>query len=193
MQRAALSRGPLGKPDREWKNAELAFFLHDYRYVGGDFSMEAYLNSVLSERFDGLVEVYFSAINMEALLFERIGDVFRRDGAEQLIVLADAVPESKPNAGKQFRQIFGIGLLLGFPAQPGLALLLDNVAVCVGCGNSQFLRQQEVSGISVGHLDDGTAAAERFDIFSENYVHDVESLLPRPVPRTAAERCCAPV
>ena len=96
-------------------------------------------------------------------------------------------------ASHQLGQILGFGLLLGFLAQVRLALLLHDLLVGFGGRHGQPLGQQEIAGVAGGDLHHLAAAAQSFDIFSQNDFHGALQLAAlRSAPRTAAARCFAP-
>ena len=105
------------------------------------------------------------------LLRQRVGDVLGRHRAEQLIVLAGLLRDGDADAGQQLGQILGLALQLGFLAQVRLALLLDDLLVGFGGRHGQPLGQQEIAGVAGGDLHHLAAAAQLFDVFSENDFH----------------------
>jgi hypothetical protein len=57
------------------------FFDHDGN-LGRYIAMQPERNAMLAQRFDGLFEMNLAAVNMEILLFERVGNVFGCDRTE---------------------------------------------------------------------------------------------------------------
>ena len=50
---------------------------------------------VLADGTDWFVQLHFTAVDVELLRFECLGDIFRRYRAEQMIVFADAMTKSQ--------------------------------------------------------------------------------------------------
>lgn len=71
----------------------LFFFLDNHRNFGGDFPMQSQSHLVLAKRSDRLIENHLAAIYLEILLLERIGNIFCRNGTEEVVVFANPVAE----------------------------------------------------------------------------------------------------
>src|SRR5581483_6885388 len=110
-------------------------------------------------------------IDAEFLLFESFRHVLCGDGAEELIVLARLLRDGNDSAHHQLGEVFRFALLLRLFAQVRLTLLLHDLLVRVGGRDGQFLRQQEIAGISRGDLDHVAAVAQSLDVFSQNDFH----------------------
>ena len=83
---------------------------------------------------DRLIHLHLAAIDGEVLLSQCIGHVLRSNRPEHLIVLAGLLGDGDGQSGQQLRQVLGSALLLGFPAQVRVALLLNDLAR-PGCGS----------------------------------------------------------
>ena len=76
------------------------------------------------------------------------------------------------DAAQQLGQILGLALLLGFPAQVRLALLLDDLLVGFGGRHGQPLGQQEIARVAGGDFHHLAARAQFVDVFSQNDFHE---------------------
>src|SRR5690606_671947 len=123
---------------------------------------------------DRILEVDRLAVELDTgELLDALDDVGDADGAVELALVAGLGGDDDTSAD----QLGGdpLGLLLG------LALgLLTGAAQGLGGADGSFggldgllLRQQEVAGVAVGHVDDVTLLAERRNVGSEYQLHFV--------------------
>ena len=125
----------------------------------------------LAELLDRLVQLQLAAVDLEALGGQRLGDVRRRDRAEQRLGLADLARDHDLDAGHAVGERLGDLLLLGLLGLELRALALDLLLVALGREQRQLARQQVVARVAVGDLHDLAAAPEVVDVFSQNDFH----------------------
>ena len=180
---AASVREPSSRPlkenesnvKRETKNALLLLVLRLAFYVlfaalsattfsltvAVTFALKLDRNFELAELLDRLRQEACDAIDPRIpLCGERCGDVGRRDGAEQHLVLADLPGDLDFHGAHASGQALGDLLLFGFLRLELLALALDLLLVAVGGEQGQLAGQEVVACVPVGDLDDLAAVAE---------------------------------
>ena len=69
------------------------FFLDYNLQVRGDVLVQLYRHGEFPDGLQRFMQLNLSTIKVEALLFERVGDVARGDRSEQLILLAGTARE----------------------------------------------------------------------------------------------------
>src|ERR1700745_1929430 len=83
-------------------------------------------NMELPELLQRLFEMHLAALDVEALGFERVSDIRRRDGSEEVIVLADLALEDPRNIVELPHESLSLGLLLRRLADSRCLHLLDH-------------------------------------------------------------------
>src|SRR5688572_557333 len=129
-----------------------------------------------AERLDRVVQVDQSLLDVEALRIELLGDVGRRDGAEQLAFLADARREGELHLLEPFGQLGGRLDAIVLGRLEATALLRDPLQVARRRFVGETARQQEVAGVSVLDRDDVAWLTQVLDRLPKNDFH-VEPLI----------------
>src|SRR5712692_793250 len=150
---------------------KLAFSLHHDLDRGGDVVVELCGHLVFPDQLDGLAELDLAFVHLVALRGERLGDVRRGDGAEQLIVFAGLARQRDTGRGEH------LGLLLRALPLGGGALVqhganfLQPLQIAGRGGDGELPRQQEIARIARGHFDYLAAGAQLFDVFLQDDLH----------------------
>jgi hypothetical protein len=87
------------------------FAFHRYLDVGGDFAVQLDWDQEFAEGLQRFVQMHLAAVDVEALGLESVGDVGRRDRAEEVIVLTDLALEYEGHVVELCDQLLGFALL----------------------------------------------------------------------------------
>ena len=126
----------------------------------------------LADDLERFVQLDLPAIDVEALLLERLGNVAGRDRSEQLIGFARLAQELHLEPVKLLGQRFGFRLFLGGAAHSGGLHLLDDSLVGDGGLNRQFLGQQKIPPVSLGDFHHLAAVAQLGHVFFQDDFHE---------------------
>src|SRR5260221_6111647 len=116
-------------------------------------------------------------VDLEALRLERGRDVRRGDRPVQRVVVADPAADLDLELADPLRDRLGRALLFEIARLGELLFPLDLALVVVGHDERELARQQVVPSIAGRDLHDVAAAAQVFDVLSEDDFHGC--LLPR--------------
>src|ERR1035437_9371597 len=125
----------------------------------GDVAVEPHRHLELAELFNRFVQLNLPAIDGEVQRPERAGNVLRRYGAEQLVVLAGLLRDGHAHAVHEFGQVLRLALELGFLAHVRLALLLHDLTVGFGGRHRPAPGEEENAGGARGGPPPPDAAA----------------------------------
>src|SRR2546428_1180571 len=128
-------------------------------------------NVEVAKPFDRLRQVQLTAIDLEPLGRQRFGDVGRRDRAVQRVGLADLLGDRDIERAQAFDHRLGDLLLLGFLGHELPPLALDLFLVAFGRQQGELPRQQVVTGVAVGDLDDLASASQVVHVLTQNHLH----------------------
>src|SRR6201999_2285998 len=103
-------------------------------------------------------------VDRETFRDERISDLVRGHGAEQMAVLADALVDDDLRPLHAFGSLLRDLLFLVGELRPLLTLLLDRLEVAGSGLASEVFRQKEITGVTILHGHDVTAAAKPSDL-----------------------------
>src|SRR5271170_712748 len=103
---------PRGRaPSPHWQELFCrGFFIHNHLQVRGHILVQLDRDDKFADALERLVQLYLPAIDVEALLFERFGNIASRDRSEQVIAFARLAQELHFDPVKLLGQRFGFGL-----------------------------------------------------------------------------------
>src|SRR5438094_70321 len=139
--------------------------------VRRDIGVQSDRNVEVAEPFDRLRQVQLAAIDLEPLGRQRFGDVGRRDRAVQRVGLADLLGDRDIERAQALDHRLGDLLLLGFFGHELPPLALDLFLVAFGRQQGELPRQQVVTGVAVGDLDDLASASQVVHVLTQNHLH----------------------
>src|SRR5580704_12853551 len=148
------------------------FFLNNDFEVSSHVLVQLHRHGELTQGLQRLVELDLTAIQVDSLFRDGIGDVTRSDRSEQMIVFARSPGERHRDSIKLFRQLFGLRLLLGRAPHRSSLHLHDDGLIPGSSLNGQLARQKIVAPISFGNLHHVAARSQLGYIFFENDFHD---------------------
>src|ERR1700722_6482915 len=146
------------------------FFFGDGDFeFGGDVTEDFYLDGKFAKGFDRVVELDLALVDLEALGFERVGDVAVGNRAEELSVFGGLARELKLDAVERSGLLLRRGMLGGRLLRQRTADALERFHIAGGGFDSQLLRQQKIARVAGLHVHDVAAVAELFNVFLKNY------------------------
>jgi len=144
--------------------------------VRGDVFVQLDRDDELANGLERFMQLDLAAIDVEALLFESLGDVAGGYGSEQLIAFARLAEELHIEPVKLFGERLGFRLLLGGAAHGGGFHLLDDSLVGDRGFDRELPGQEKIPPVSFGDLDYLAAIAQLGHVFFENDFHFDDSV-----------------
>src|SRR5579871_2552447 len=157
------------------KNAETTRKLklrHFHVERTGDFGMELDLHVVATHQADGVVQDDLFLVDVEALLFEGLGDLGGSNGPEKPSLFTGLMFEGDGGSLDLGGQGPGVLLFLGLLALTGLFFLLILFHGAARGLDGQAVGDQEVPGIALFHVKQFALLADLGNVVLEQYLHD---------------------
>src|SRR5712692_6260678 len=138
---------------------------------GSHVRMELDTDAELAQFADRLGEVHLALVDLDAELLELALEVARRDGAVQLVLLADLDGEGEADLSQARGLGFRGPLLGGALRSDPRALVGDLLLVGLGRRVGEPFWEEIVTRVAVLHLDDLPSRAEVLHALSQDHFH----------------------
>src|SRR3954447_7488743 len=136
---------------------------------GGHAGGDLHDDHVRADRLDRLVEVHVTLVDRDAArVLDRVGDVLRRDRAEQATVLAGLLADGQDGAVELLGVLLSARDQVARSALLGLDALAGGLDRALGRRSGELARDQEVAEVALRDVDHGALLADVLDVLEQD-------------------------